>query len=180
MALTATVIRAKLSIADLNRHHYQDHSLTLAQHPSETDKRVLIRLLAFALFAQEGLGFSKGLCASDEPDIWIKDLLDQIELWIELGLPDAQRIKKACQRSKKVVLFCYDDNAYSIWYQKNKSKLTQANLTIYHIDDSDCQLLLPLYSRQLDLQVNINEDQLFLGSNVSPFQQIELQLKQIK
>ena len=180
MALSATVIRAKLAIADMNRHHYQDHSLTLAQHPSETNKRLMIRLLAFALHAQEELDFSKGLSADDEPAIWKKDLLDQVQLWIELGLPDIQRLKKACHKAKEVLLFCYDDKAYEVWYDKNKSKLTQANLSIFHINDQDCQLLTDLYSRQIDLQLNINEDQLFIGNNISPFQQIELQLKQIK
>src|SRR5680860_958910 len=105
MALKATIFKATLNIADMDRHYYADHQLTLAQHPSENDERMMIRLLAFALNAREGLEFTKGLSTDDEPELWQKSLSDEIELWIELGLPDESRLRKACNRSKQVILY---------------------------------------------------------------------------
>ena len=104
MALKATVHKAHLQIADMDRHYYQDHSLTLAQHPSETDDRLMVRLLAFALNADEHLQFGKGLSDEEEPDAWIADLTGNLDLWIELGQPDEKRIRKACSRAKQVVV----------------------------------------------------------------------------
>ena len=176
MAISATVVRAKISIADMSRHYYQNHSLTLAQHPSETETRLMIRLLAFALHAHEDLQFTKGLSAEDEPEIWIKSLTDEIELWVELGLPDETRIKKACNRSKQVLLFCYDDRSFGPWYKKNESKLQRDNLKLFRISDADSEKLISLYSRQIDLQINIEEDEIYIGNNNNPDQHITINI----
>ena len=107
MALSATICKADLNIVDMDRHYYQQHSLTVAQHPSENDERLMIRLLAFALHADEFLSFTKGLSTDDEPDLWQKSLSGEIELWIELGLPSEKRLKKACGRAQQVILYTY-------------------------------------------------------------------------
>ena len=96
MALGSTIFKATVQIADLNRHYYADHQLTLARHPSETDERLMIRLLSFLLHVDERLKFTKGLCADDEPDLWQHSLSGDIELWIDVGLPDERRVRKAC------------------------------------------------------------------------------------
>ena len=88
MAIKATIFKADCQIVDMDRHYYQDHSLTLARHPSETDERMMLRLLAFAYHASDTLAFTRGLSSSDEPDLWQKDLTGTIERWIELGQPD--------------------------------------------------------------------------------------------
>src|SRR5512140_3190997 len=100
MALGATVYRASLTVSDLDRGVYGQHSLTLARHPSETDERMMVRLLAFALHADEALEFGRGLSAEEEPDLVRRDLTGAIEQWIEVGLPDEKEIRKACGRSK--------------------------------------------------------------------------------
>lgn len=107
MAPKATVYKAQLQIADMDRGYYHDHNLTLAQHPSETDARMMLRLLAFALNASDSLQFSKGLCVDDEPELWQKSLSDEIELWVEFGQSDEKWVRKACGRSKQVQLFAY-------------------------------------------------------------------------
>ena len=99
MALSATIYKAELNVVDMDRHYYEQHSLTLAQHPSETAERLMLRLLVFALHASETMAFTKGLSTDDEPDLWQKSLSDEIELWVELGLPSEKRLKKACGRS---------------------------------------------------------------------------------
>jgi len=102
MALNATIFKAVLQIADMDRNYYRDHALTIARHPSETDERMMVRLLAFVLHAHEALSFGKGLSADGEPDLWQKDLTGAIELWIDVGQPDEKSIRKACGRAKQV------------------------------------------------------------------------------
>ena len=105
MALKATIFKAELQLSDMDRHHYQTHALTLARHPSETDERMLLRLAAFALNADERLEFTKGISSEDEPDLWLKNLSGEIELWIELGQPDEKRMRRACGRARRVVVY---------------------------------------------------------------------------
>lgn len=105
MSLKSTIFKATLQIADMNRHYYQDHLLTVAKHPSETDERVMVRMLAFALNASAELVFANGLSESDEADIWSKDTNDSISLWIDVGLPDEKAIKKACNRAERVMVY---------------------------------------------------------------------------
>ena len=114
MALKATIFKADLQIADMDRNYYQDHALTLARHPSETDERMMVRLLAFAIHADEALTFTKGLFDTEEPDLWQKDLTGAIQLWIEVGQPDEKRILKACGRSEQVIVYSYGATSH-IW-----------------------------------------------------------------
>ena len=127
MALTATIFKASLQVSDMNRHYYADHQLTLARHPSETDERMMVRLLAFALHADERLSFTKGLCVDDEPDLWQKSLSNEIELWVDVGLPDEKRVRKACSRAMQVCLYLYGGRNAELWWNKNS-----ANLQCYH------------------------------------------------
>src|SRR5512147_2812560 len=111
MALSATTCKAELAISDMDRHYYATHALTLAQQPSETDERMMIRLLAFALFAHERLEFGKGLSTTEEPALWLKEYSGEIRLWIEVGLPDERALRKACGRAENVVVLAYGGRA---------------------------------------------------------------------
>jgi uncharacterized protein YaeQ len=123
MALTATIRKAELQISDMDRGYYASHSLTLAQHPSETDDRLMVRLLAFALNADDRLEFGRGLSVDDEPDLWRRDYTGDIELWIELGQPDESRLRKAAGRARAVQLVTYGGRAADIWWDRNASAL---------------------------------------------------------
>src|SRR6185436_13552241 len=105
MALKSTVFRAELAVADIDRGYYADHPLVLARHPSETDERMMVRLLAFALHADPLLAFGKGLSTDEEPDLWRRDLTGAIGLWIDVGRPDERRVKKACGRADQVIVY---------------------------------------------------------------------------
>src|SRR5664279_1025335 len=105
MALKATIFRAELAVADLDRNYYGTHSLTLARHPSETDERMMVRLLAFALHADDALAFGRGLAAEDEADLVQKDLTGAIRLWIDVGLPDERSLRRAAGRAARVVVY---------------------------------------------------------------------------
>ena len=105
MALKSTIFKASLQVSDMDRSHYGSHFLTLARNPSETDERMMVRLLAFALNASDALVFGNGLSADDEPDLWQKDLTGSIELWLDVGLPDEKLVRKACGRASRVIVY---------------------------------------------------------------------------
>ena len=164
MAIKATVFKAALQIADMDRYYYADHMLTVAQHPSETEERMMVRLFAFALFADEALTFAQGMSSDDEPDLWHKDLTGEIKRWIAVGLPDERVIRKACGRSDQVVIISYGRSA-DIWWNENKSKLTRLNnLTVLRLPTDATQALAKLVSRTMQLQCTIQEGHMMITS----------------
>ena len=178
MALKSTIHKAHLQIADLVRHYYHDHPLTIARHPSETEKRMMLRVLAFALYAHEDLQFTKGLCADDEPDLWQINPNQTLACWIELGVPDLKRLKKAASRAEQAVLLCYGDNAVAIWWQQMKTQVKHlANLTVLHINDQDAEALSLLSQRSMQLSVTIQEDSILVSDET---RSIELQLERLQ
>ncbi|WP_430388925.1 YaeQ family protein [Dyella sp. 20L07] len=163
MALNATIYKAELQISDMDRHYYATHALTLARHPSETEERLMVRLLAFALYADDRLEFGKGLSDEDEPALWRKAYTDEIELWIELGQPDEARIRKACNRSQQVVVINYGGRASDIWWDKIASSLARhRNLTVLDLSADTVAALTAMASRSLRLQCLIQDGQLQL------------------
>jgi uncharacterized protein YaeQ len=161
MAAKATIYKASLNIADMDRHYYAEHSLTLAKHPSENDLRLMVRLAAFVLNADERLLFSKGISQDDEPDLWQKALDGEIKLWIDLGQPDEKRIRKACGRAEKVVIYTYQEgSALAWWKQEEKSLKRFKNLSVIYLNtqgDIDA-----LAKRTMTLQCNISDAELSL------------------
>jgi len=162
MALKATIFKADLQISDMDRHYYQNHSLTIARHPSETDERMMIRVLAFALNASEALTFGKGLSDVEDPDVVAKDLTGAIDLWIEVGQPDDKRILKACGRSAHVIVYSYS-SVSSIWWNQIGSRVERAkNLTVINIAAETSQALEKLAQRNMQLQCTIQDGQVWL------------------
>ena len=167
MALKATIYKAELQIADMDRNYYQTHLLTLARHPSETDERVMIRVLAFAIHASEALTFTKGLFDTDEPDLWEKDLTGAIKLWIEVGQPDDKRLMKACGRSENVVVYSYSATSH-IWYKQLANKLERArNLSVVNIPAEASAQLEAMANRNMQLQCTIQDGQIYLTDSVN-------------
>jgi uncharacterized protein YaeQ len=165
MALKATIYKAELQISDMDRHYYATHALTLAQHPSETNERLMIRLLAFALHADERLEFGRGLSTDDEPDLWRKSLTGDIEQWIEVGQPDEQRIRKVCGRSRQVVVIGYGGRSADVWWDKIAASLARSkNLTVVDIPSATVQALASLADRSMQLQCLIQDGQAQLVS----------------
>ena len=133
MAIKSTIFKAQLDISDMDRHYYESHSLALARHSSETDERLMVRLLAFALNAHEHLSFSDGLDNADEPALWQKDLTGRIERWVDVGQPDEKRILKASGRSDEVVVYCYGKSSAK-WWEQTSAKVTRVkNLQVFHL-----------------------------------------------
>lgn len=166
MALKATIYKATVNVADLDRNQFLDASLTLARHPSETQERMMLRLLAWLKYADERLQFTRGLCADDEPEAWLRNDHLGIDLWIELGLPDERRIKKACTQAAEVALFTYNSRAAQIWWQQNQSKCVQfANLSVWYLDDEQLAKVSAFADRTMTLQATIQDGVIWLSDD---------------
>ena len=163
MAPKATVIKAELQVSDMDRHAYGTHVLTVAQHPSETEQRVMVRILAFALHADERLEFGRGLSNEEEPDLWRRDYTGDIELWIDLGQPDESRVKKACARARQVVVVNYGGNSANLWWDRVVPTLRRlSNLTVIDLPADAVEQLPTLLSRGMRLNCMIQDGEVHL------------------
>lgn len=166
MALKATICKAELNIADMDRHYYHLHALTLAQHHSETDIRVMLRVLVFALNGHEDLMFTKGLSTQDEPDLWHKSLSDEIELWIDLGQPDEKRIRQACGKAKRVRLYSYGGRSDELWWGQMQDKVQRFNnLEVYRIDETPFEAIAAMRAKSMQLNCTIQDGQVWFGDD---------------
>lgn len=165
MALKATIFKASLQIADIDRHHYQTHALTIARHPSETDERMMVRLIAYARHADDALTFGKGLSDADEADLWQRDLTGAITSWIEVGQPDERRILKACGRAAQVIVYAYGASV-PIWWDGIRHKLDRlGNLTVLRVPADATRDAAALARRTMQLQCTIQDGAMWLGDD---------------
>lgn len=163
MALKSTIHRVELAIADIDRGYYHDHSLTLARHPSETEERLMVRLLAFAMHAHPALSFGGGLSTVEEPDLWLRDDTGAIDCWIEVGLPDERRLRRACGRAGRVVAISYGRNA-ALWWRQNQAALARLDrLDVLELPVAATIELAALARRTMRLQANASEGLWWIG-----------------
>lgn len=165
MAQGSKIYKAELQIADLDRGYYADHALTLARHASETEERLLVRILSFALFANEALSFGAGISTDGEPDIWRRDLTGAIEQWIDVGLPDERLIRKACGRAHEVHIIAYGGAKADAWWRQNQSALQRCgNLTVWSLPTEQSKALAVLAERSMKINCMIQERVALLSS----------------
>ncbi len=177
MALKSTIYKAELNIADMDRNYYAAHGLTLARHPSETEERLMVRLMAFMLFADEALTFGKGLSEDDAPDLWQKDLTDAIQLWIDVGLPSERDIKKACGKSNQVAVVLYGGRVAEMWWAQNsKALLKLNNLCVINLPETEA--LNAICTRNMQVSCNIQDGQFFISSEAGSIEITPVFLKQ--
>lgn len=177
MAIKSTIYKIELQIADMDRNYYAQHNLTLARHPSETDERLMVRLIAFALYANDALTFGKGLSDDEEPDLWQKDLTGAIDLWIDVGLPDEREIRKACGRSAQVVVMLYGGRIADMWWDNNSRALLKLNnLTVINLPDT--QEITSIAARGLSVSCTIQDYQILLGHDTGSVEITPVILKQ--
>ena len=175
MALKSTIFKAGLQIADIDNGYYADHALTLARHPSETDERMMVRLVALALQAHKlqsvcggdgVLAFGAGLSSPDEPDVSLTDFTGLKRLWIEVGQPEDKPLLKACGKADEVVLYCFN-SAAEVWWKGLENKLSRPqNLSVYRVPAAQSQALIPMAARNMQLQATVQEGVLMLGDGV--------------
>ena len=164
MARKANIFKAELSLADIDRNVYETFSLTIAQHPSENDERMMVRLFAYLLFADAHLEFGRGLSTDDEPDLWQKDLTGAIDLWISVGQLDVRWLRKAAGRARRVVVLSYGDRAVDVWWEQNRTALSALkNLTVLRLSGADAATLATLVDRSMSLQCTIQEGEALIA-----------------
>lgn len=172
MALKSTVYKAALQIADIDHGYYADHALTLARHPSETDERMMVRLVALALQAHQlqsvcggdgTLAFGAGLSDPEEPDLWLRDFTGQTRLWVEVGQPEERPLTRACGKADAVAVYAYH-HAAEVWWRGIENKLSRlAHLQVWRIPSATSQALVALAQRSMQLQATVQEGTLSLG-----------------
>lgn len=172
MALRSVVYKAQLQLSDLDRGHFGEYNLTLAKHPSETEERMMVRLLAFALHASETLQFGKGLSNEEEAALWEINPTGEIDLWIEVGLPDESRVKKACSRSRQAVVLTYSRTA-DLWWKNGEAVYKKLkNLKVLQISTAHSDALAQLADRNMKLSWTIQEGLIYLGETDITAQQV--------
>ena len=170
MALKSTIFKADLQVADLDRGHFADYALTVARHPSETDERMMVRLLAFALHAGPDLAFGKGISNDDEPALWEVDPSGIVRCWIEVGMPDETRIRKACNKADRVVVLAYGARAVDVWWGQVSGALARFdNLEVWRLTAEEGQALAGLVERTMKLACTVQEGTVYFdGIAVAP------------
>ena len=165
MASNSKICKLTISLSDIDRHHYDTLNLTVAQHPSETVERMMVRILVFCINAREGLKFTKGLSAVDEPDIWARSLDDQLLLWIDVGEPSLERIKKASRIAREVKVYSFNRKSKP-WWDAGRDKFTQLNASLYQFEWESIQALARLHQRTMQLSVTISGDSAYVATEL--------------
>ena len=172
MALKATIYKADLNISDMDRGYYASHNLTIARHPSETDERMMLRVLAFAVHATDTLAFGRGISDEDDASLWQKSLIDEIELWIDLGLPDEKRIRKMSQRGEAAWIYAYGSGKQAeMWFENNRATIQRfENLHVVHVSGETMTALAAMAERTMQLQCTIQDGEIWLSDDKNNLQ----------
>ena len=161
MALKPTIYKLRITLSDINRDYYDTLNLTIAQHPSETHERMMARVLAFCINAQEYLVFTQGVCAAEEPDIWARTLDNQISLWIEVGEPSVDKIRKATGLSQTVKVYSFNSKS-NTWWDQGREKINKLTASVFQFQWGSIQALAALVKRTMDLSVTITDDTAYI------------------
>lgn len=138
MATKPTIHRVSIELSDVDRGMYEALQLSVARAESETAERLMARLLAYCMCYEPGIRFTGGVCAGDEPDVWVTELQpgmgERVKLWIEVGLPEAKRLLKASRHCGRVILFAYGRNRPQ-WERAHLPELAERdNITMLGLD----------------------------------------------
>ena len=163
MSLKPTIHKFQIDLADMNREVYQSLSLTVARHPSETAERMLVRVLAWCLNTQEGLSFGRGLSTAEDADVWVHSLHGSIRLWIEVGEPLVERIKKATRQAEEVKVYSFNSKA-GVWWTQNQAELASLDAAIIQIDWAGVQNFAGLLERTMELSISISGETAWISS----------------
>lgn len=165
MAIKPTIYKFRISLSDLNRDYYDTLNLTLAQHPSETIERMMVRVLAYCINAQETLSFTKGLSEVDEPDLWVRSMDEQTLLWIDVGEPAVDRIKKATRLAKNVLVYSFNSKS-DVWWTQAQSKMKQFPVSVFRFEWEEIVSLAAMVQRTMDMSISITGDSAYVATEL--------------
>jgi uncharacterized protein YaeQ len=163
VAIKPKIYKSRITLSDIDRDYYDTLNLTIAQHPSETLERMMVRVLAFCINAQEHLVFTKGLCAVDEPDIWVRTLDDRLALWIDVGEPAVDRIKKATRLSPAVKVYSFNSKS-DVWWSQGRASFNELPVSVFRFQWTSIQALAELVQRTMDLSITITGDSAYVAA----------------
>ncbi|PMH37120.1 hypothetical protein BCU68_08450 [Vibrio sp. 10N.286.49.B3] len=164
MALKPTIYKFRIALTDMNRDYYDSFNLTIAQHPSETEQRMMARILAFCINASPELKFTKGLSSTEEPDLWEVSLDDQIQQWIDIGEPDPERVKKSTRSSKAVKVYSFNSKS-NVWWEQNKGKFSYLNAEISRLNHEGVDDMAKMIQRTMDFSIMLSDNSIFVNSS---------------
>lgn len=164
VALKPTIYKLRIALSDLNRDYYDNLNLTVAQHPSENLERLMARVLAFCLNCTENLAFTRGLSSVEEPDIWERTLDEKVALWIEVGEPAVDRVKKASRLADAVKIYSFNSKS-DVWWSQGQQKFAALPVSIYRFDWPSIQALAGRVQRTMDLSVTLSGDTAYIASD---------------
>lgn len=164
MAIKPTIYKARVALTDLEREVYDTLNLTLALHPSETPERLMARLLAFCLNWREGLVFTRGLSEVDEPDIWVRTYDEQTALWIDVGEPDFERVKKSCRLAREVAVYSFNSKS-DVWWSQGERKFSTLPAAFWRFDSGEIEALAALLERTLDLSITVTGESAYIATD---------------
>jgi len=163
VATKPTIYKQRIALSDLERNYYDSFNLTIALHPSETVQRMTARILAFCINAQPGLTFTKGLSAIEEPDIWLRSLDERVDLWVDVGEPAPERVKKSCHQSNNVKVYSFNTKS-DVWWEQSKPKLIFDNLEVVRFDASQIEELSTHIERTADWSITITGQSAYVAT----------------
>lgn len=164
MAIKPTIYKARISLSDLERNYYDSLNLTIAQHPSETLERMMVRILAYCINAQEGMELTKGLEDVEEPALWVRTMDEQTTLWIDLGEPAPERVKKATNRAHAVKVYSFNSKS-DVWWSQGENKFSRLNASFYRFPTQKIEELAAMAARTMDLSVTITGDSAYIAGD---------------
>jgi len=165
VATKPTIYKLRIALSDLERNYYDSLNLTVALHPSETPERMMARVMAYCINTQNGLNFAKGLSDTDEPDIWVRSLDDQTILWIDVGEPSPERIKKASRQATQVLVYSFNSKT-DVWWDQNKSKFGRLEVSVFRFNGTEIGRLTQFLTRTMDLSVTITGQSAYVASDL--------------
>lgn len=164
MATKPTIYKLRIALSDLERNYYDALNLTVALHPSETPERMMARVMAYCLNAQDDLVFAKGLSDVEEPDIWVRTMDGQTKLWVDVGEPSLDRVKKASRQAKHVKIYSFNSKS-DVWWEQGKSKFRGLGVDIFRFNDTEIDRLSEFLARTMDLSVTITGQSAYVASD---------------
>jgi len=178
MALKPTIFKFSISLSDLNRDHYETLNLTVAQHPSETIERMMVRVLAYCINANEQLEFTKGVSAVDEPDLWQHTLDGQLSSWIDVGEPAADRIKKATRLTQDVKVYSFNSKS-PVWWKQSSAEFNKLNASLFQLPWEAVQSLAALIQRTMSFSVTITDNSAYVATELGECEITWIPLQQV-
>lgn len=175
MALGATICKAFIDVSDIDRGYYESCSLTIALHPSETPARMMVRLLAWVLFASERTEFGRGLSTEGEAAVYETNDAGDIARWIEVGCPDIKTLRKAAGKSEDVVVLAYDEAKIEPWWQSRKGEMSKVDkLSVRWISDAELEKLASMHGRNMKIAATVQDGIVWLADDAH---NIEIEVK---